>query len=320
MKITKTIRNNKYLSCIFGPVLDLRFKYLARRDPRKNANRVYRNVFNRDINWQNPTNLIEKIYWLQLFTDTNLWTLCADKYKMREYVISRLGSDAILPKNYGHWKNAEDIDYSKLPESFVLKTTQGCGLVLIVHDKAKLDIRNANNTLNKWLKIKYGFTDAQVHYSRIKPCIIAEELLVDKNKPGLPLVDYKVWCFHGNPEYILIVYDRKIGSGYKLSAYDLDWNNISEKVLYKKNKHYGGKSFDRPVNLKEMLRCAKLLSRDFVEVRVDFYEVNGNLYVGELTFTTGYGYHSYSYYKYLGSKIDLSRVKMVDGINKPPRL
>ena len=147
------------------------FRKMALQDPRINANRVYKHIFHKDINWENPQNLIEKIYWLQLFTDTTLWTKCADKYRMREYVESK-GCGHLLPKLYGHWEKAEDIDYGKLPQSFVLKTTNGCGQVLIVPDKSELNIVETNKLLNQWMELKYGFTDAQIHYSRIEPCII----------------------------------------------------------------------------------------------------------------------------------------------------
>ncbi len=289
------------------------------QDPRINANRVYRAVFKKDINWDNPKNLIEKIYWLQLFTDTTLWTKCADKYRMREYVESK-GLVRLLPKLYGHWERGEDIDFAALPQSFVLKTTNGCGQVLLVKDKSELDISSTIKLLNEWMTLKYGFTDAQIHYSRIKTCIIAEEYLTTKEqKEDTSLIDYKVWCFHGKPEYILVVYDRVIlgeNKGYSLSAYDLDWNDISDRALRKDNIHYSGKPVPRPERLQDMIEYAKILSENFAEVRVDFYETDGRLSLGELTFTTGYGSHTNEFYEYLGSKIDLSKVKRMEGMNR----
>lgn len=296
------------------------FKHLTNQDPRINANSIYRSVFNKDIDWDNPKDLIEKIYWLQLFTDTSLWTKCADKYRMREYVEGK-GLGHLLPQNYGHWDKAEEIDFNILPDSFVLKTTNGCGQVLLVPDKTKLNISKTIKLLNQWMSIKYGFTDAQIHYSRIKPCIIAEEYLSPKsNKQDTSLTDYKVWCFHGSPEYILVVYDRVIlgkHQGYSLSAYDLEWNDISNRSLNKSNIHYSGKQVPRPETLNEMIDSAKILSKDFPEVRVDFYEIEGKLYLGELTFTTGYGYHTKEFYEYLGSKIDLSKVERISSMNRP---
>lgn len=293
---------------------------LASDDPRNNANRVYSSVFHKNIDWEFPKDLIEKIYWLQLFTDTSLWTLCADKYRMREFVESKGCSD-ILPMLYGHWERAEDIEFSILPDKFVLKTTNGCGQVLIVKDRHKLNISKTRKLLNNWMQLKYGFTDAQIHYSRIPPCIIAEEMLFEKNaESDASLIDYKVWCFHGKPEYILVVYDRIIlgkNQGYSLSVYDLEWNNISARALRKGNKHYKGTDVPKPTRLTDMLKYAEKLSKDFVEVRVDFYETDGRLTLGELTFTTGYGSYTTEFYEYLGSKIDLCKVKRIDNMNCP---
>jgi len=288
---------------------------LSKRDPRISANRSYSSKFGKKIDWNNPADLIEKIYWLEIYSDTSLWSICADKFRMRQYVKSK-GCGSLLPRNYGHWQKAEDINYNILPNEFVLKTTNGCGQVLIVKNKRKLNIKKTNATLNKWMKIKYGFTDAQIHYSRIRPCIIAEEYLIDKTNPEQSyLTDFKVWCFHGKPEFILVVYDRT-NSGYKLSTYDLKWNNTSNKTL-KRGIHYGGDPIRQPATLKEMIKYASLLSEDFLEVRVDFYEIDGKLYLGELTFSTGYGYYTDDYYKYLGSKINLNKAKQVKNINKP---
>ncbi len=245
------VMNNHLLFLLANKVKKIRIRYLANRDPRENANRIYRRVFHKDIDWDNPKDLIEKIYWLQLFTDTTLWTKCADKYRMREYVDSK-GLGKLSPKLYGHWERGEDIDFTTLPQSFVLKTTNGCGQVLLVREKSKLDIFETTKLLNNWLKLKYGFADAQIHYSRIKPRIIAEEYLGNpENKTSL--IDYKVWCFHGKPEYILVVYNRGGENGYSLSAYDLQWNDISDKVLKEDNKHYGGIGVAKPTRLDDMI-------------------------------------------------------------------
>ncbi|MGN0086583.1 MAG: ATP-grasp fold amidoligase family protein [Alloprevotella sp.] len=193
--------------------------------------------------------------------------------------------------------------------------------MILVKDKAKLNLDATRRKLDQWMKLKYGFTDAQIHYSRIRPCIIAEEMLeMVENEVSQTMIDYKVWCFHGQPEYILVVYDRKISeteSGYHLSAYDLEWNDISQRMLRTDNVHYSGRPVPRPRHLQEMIEYATRLSADFVEVRVDFYETTKGLKLGELTFTTGYGYQTLEAYEYLGGKIDLNRVKRIKGCNKP---
>lgn len=276
--------------------------------PKYLANQVYRYIFKKDINWKNPTNLIEKIYWLQLNTDTSLWTLCADKYRVRQFVEER-GCGEILNKLYGVWNNADEIDFDSLPNSFVLKTNNSCGQIILVKDKKELDIADAKRKLKTWMNTTYGYQGAQLHYTRIKPCIIAEELLSDNNNAEASLTDYKIWCFNGKAEFILIVYDRgwdDSGSNkYLLSTYDLEWNNTSALTLKTNNQHYSGASIPKPTSLKEMIEYAQKLSKGMPECRVDFYEINGKPIFGEMTFTTGYGYFTNDFYEYLGSKIDL---------------
>lgn len=165
----------------------------------------------------------------------------------------------------------------------------------------------------KWITQRYGVADAQAHYARIKPQVIAERLLTDENQPAEgSLTDYKVWCIHGKPVYILVVYDRsgKSGENYSLSAYDTDWNDISPTTLKHDSPHYSGRPVPRPAHLAEMLDYASRLSADFVEVRVDFYEVASQLYFGELTFSTGYGYHTNEFYEQIGSLLDLRKARL----------
>lgn len=273
-------------------------------DPKKCMSMFYKDVFHKEMNWDNPKNLIEKINWLQLNTDTSLWTTCADKYAVREYIKNKGLSD-VLNILYGVWDKVEDINWEKLPNQFVLKTTQGCGEVIIVKDKSKLDIKGTEKKLKKWMKEKYGRVNGQTHYTRIHPKIVAEKLLLNTEDFSKSLVDYKIWCFNGEPEFILVVYDRIIGGQYLCSSYSPKWEDISKEVLNKKSKHYFGRLIKKPENLDKMLEIAKILSADFKEVRVDLYNIKGNIIFGELTFTTGFGYLTEDYYNYLGSKIDL---------------
>lgn len=278
-------------------------------------NAIFKKVFGRDINWEKPKNLIEKIYWLQIYSDISLWTKCADKYLVREYVTEK-GCEHTLNTLYGKWDNAYDIDWEKLPESFVLKTNNSCGLVILVKSKKTLDIPATVEKLNSWLDLKYGYGDFQLHYTGIKPCIIAEKLFENKQDSEKSLVDYKIWCFHGKPECILVVYDRT-KENYYLSSYDLEWNNISEKSFKLNNPHYSGVEVPKPESFDEMIECAKKLSKGFPEVRVDFYDIDGKAVFGEMTFTTGFGYYSDEYYDHLGSKIDLSKVTKLSRPNQP---
>ena len=286
-------------------------RFQVKINPEKEVDRCYFSKFKKHWNPNNPQDLIEKIFWMELYSDTSVWSLCADKYRMREY-IEKMGLGQYLPKNYGHWENVNDIDFEALPDEFVLKTNNGCGTVMVVKEKKDLDIRKTKKALKQWLRMPYGSQNAQLHYMAIKPCVIAEELLcqdeyLNSISPN-SMVDFKVWCLNGEPENILLVYDRN-KDGYCLDLYDTEWNRIDDNFNKKWHSEFREESVLRPDCLMEMLSIAKKIAEPFPEVRVDFYIVNGKPVIGELTFSTGYGYFTYDYYKYMGGKVDLSKVK-----------
>lgn len=302
----------KILGKLWGTYLFYKFKRLYEKDPRLAADALYYKIYQRHINLDNPVNLIEKITWMSLNTDTSLWTLCADKYRMRSYVESK-GLEKYLPECYGFWEDPEDIDFSKLPNQFVLKANNGCATVMIVRDKSQLNEAKVKKQIKNWLKRPFGYIGAEKHYLSIKPGILAEELLTQSKEldklSSNSMVDFKIWCINGAPESILITYDRGSGS-HKVALYDLDWNPIPQKLnevkceAQKKNP-----PFPRPKHLDEMLDVAKQISKDFKEARVDFYETDKGTVLGEITLTAGYGTLSLEYYEYLGKKIDLSCFK-----------
>lgn len=286
-------------------------KWLVKKDPIKEINRCYKKIFKGKLpNLMNPKNLIEKIYWLELYSDTTLWSKCTDKYLMREYV-KECGLEDYLPKLLARWDNVDEMDFSSLPNEFILKTNNGCGTCYVVIDKRKEDLSKIRKRFKKWLNLNIGYSNAQLHYLRIRPCILAEELLhaSDKDREISPssLIDYKVWCFSGKPVCILIVYNRK-GHSYYLDLYDTKWNRI-DKYLKKESIMYTDVAVPKPKTLDEMIKMASVLSKPFLEVRVDFYIIDNTPIIGELTFSTGYGYYTEEYYDYLGSMVDLSKVK-----------
>ena len=158
-----------------------------------------------------------------------------------------------------------------------------------------------------------GYSNAQLHYLPIKPCIIAEELLhpseEDKRISPSSLIDYKIWCFSGKPVCILVTYDRKGGIHY-VDMYDTEWNR-KDDCLNKKRAKFRDTPIPKPACLQQMVEMASVLSKPFPEVRVDFYVVNDSPVIGELTFSTGYGNYTLEMYDYLGSFIDLSKVKRI---------
>lgn len=304
----------KYLNRIYGDYLYYYYKRLYEKDPRLAAESLYKKIYGSKavLNIAEPKSLIEKITWLELNTDTSLWTLCADKYRMREYV-AKCGLEQYLPKLYGHWENPEDIDFSSLPSEFVLKANNGCGTVKIVRNKSLLNEKKLKEELKSWLKRKFGYMGAQKHYLSIEPCVLAEELLSqdEEQKVFSPesMVDYKVWYINGKPENVLVVYGRK-SSVYALDLYDIEWNRMSDNLNFNGHFKFRREEIPQPVCLYEMIEMGKTLAKPFPEVRVDYYVVDNRPVIGELTFSTGYGYFTDDYYNYLGSKIDLSKVKL----------
>lgn len=282
-------------------------KAMVSINPKKEMERIYKKVFHKTPDIEHPSDLIEKIYWLQLHSDTSLWTKCADKYLAREYV-KECGLDDYLPKLYGKWEKAEDISFDTLPSNYILKTNNGCGTCFIVKD-GKIDKKKVVKTINRWIKVPYGYSGAQLHYAKISPCIIAEELLQNDREATMispnSVIDYKVWCFNGEPECIWVAYDRK-GHHANMALFDTEWNAMPEHLVNTKFKTYNpGITIKKPLCLGKMLDIAKRLSRPFKEVRVDFYIIEDKPIIGELTFTSGYGYLTESYYDYLGSKFEV---------------
>lgn len=276
----------------------------------------FRKLFGRSLNLKDPKDLNEKILWLSLFSDTTLWSQCADKYAVRDYVKGK-GLEKILVKLYGKWDSVADIEWEKLPQKFVIKTNNGAGTVLIVSDKGGLNIPETNRLLEKWLSKDISSSTTEFHYRKIKPCIIAEELLelpeADRTVSS-SMVDYKIWCFNGKPDSILVCSNRQANGGCALSVFDLEWNYHPEATIFNEEHFEAEILVQRPPCLDEMLHIASLLSLDFPEVRVDFYCINGKIYFGELTFTSLGGtmtYYTQQELLRMGKKIDISNVKKI---------
>jgi hypothetical protein len=263
----------------------------------------YLKRFRRPINLKNPALFWDKVIWMSLYSDTSRWSVLADKYAVRKYVEEKCGKD-ILNKLYGLYEHPEDINYDDLPDSFVIKTTNGCANNILVQDKSLLNIQATQKLLGKWLKFPHGALTGELHYCRIKPQIIIEKFLRQESSPHVSLIDYKFYSFGGVPKYINVLSDRKFNTHeIKRMMYDLEWNAHPEFFI----KGVSLKPVDRPISLDKVIEYVKLLSQPFPFVRVDFYEVNGIPVFGEMTFTPGtdIGYTT-EFQKHLGDLIQLS--------------
>lgn len=232
------------------------------------------------VNWDSPQDLNQKMIWLSFNSDTTQWSRLADKYEVRKFITEKGLSDLLVPL-YGVWTSVEEFRWSDLPEKFVIKLNNGSGDSLIVRDKSKITEQEVRNHLYRCLKVNLGRDSAEPHYSRIKPKIIAEQLLEPKDGN---LVDYKVWCFNGIPYCFFTASNRNIEEHTAaFNLYDFDWNKHNEWL----NEEFRNDvDVKKPTHFKEMLEYASRLSMGFPEVRVDFYEVNDKVYFGEMTFTT----------------------------------
>jgi len=274
----------------------LREKYelfLGRYYPKKLASIRYKYAYGTDIDWEHPKTIDEKINWMKFNYDTTAWAELADKYRVRQYVAER-GLEELLVTLYGKWDRASDIEWDRLPSEFVMKTNHGSGEVLICRDKDSLDKAYWTKEIDRWMHTDYSRMMGEPHYAHIKPCIIAEQLLDADKQPiqSSSLIDYKVWAFDGQPAYIWCCMNRTPKS-VEVITYDTEWNAHPEYSTDIPHYRLTDKRLPRPVTLDQMLDATAKLSKGHPQVRVDFYEVDGKLYFGELTFTASSGVNDF---------------------------
>lgn len=239
----------------------------------------------RICNLKNPKRWTEKLQLYKMFYRNPILSQCVDKYEVRKYVESKGCADNLV-KLYGVWDHASEIDFSYLPSSFVLKTTNGGGGedVVLVRDKESCDLAEKVSFLD-CKRVKEVNGGREWAYTGIsKPRIIAEELLVNKENPEAGVEDFKILCFGGEPHYIIVDKDRYID--HKRNIYTTSWERVYVTTDHKQFET----PYPEPVNFQEMLNVARKLSADFPFVRVDLYNVEGKIYFGELTFYPWTGY------------------------------
>ncbi|MBQ0036859.1 MAG: glycosyl transferase [Firmicutes bacterium] len=232
--------------------------------------------FHKFPNLKNPKTYNEKLQWLKLYDRRPIYTTMADKYEAKQYVASTIGDKYIVP-TYGVWNKFGEIDFDSLPNQFVLKCTHDSGGVVICKDKSKFDIEKAKEKINKSLNTNYYYHSREWPYKDIKPRIIAEKYIEDESGD---LTDYKFFSFDGETKALYVATDRQSKEETKFDFYDdkfihLDLVN-SHPNSSKENK--------KPKQFEEMILLANKLSKGYPHIRVDFYEVNGEIYFGELTF------------------------------------
>ena len=268
----------------------------------------YYAYFHRFPNLKEPKDMNEKLLYMKLFSDTSKWVELADKYRVRDYVKS-CGLEEYLIPLVGMWTDVNDIDFDTLPNSFIFKANNGVGKseLLMVKDKNQLNIEETKAFLDELLKRKHvGVLSGEPHYVKMKPCIIAEELLPSEEGEKSP-TDYKIYCANGKAQYIWVCSGRD-STGTAVMTYDREWNPRPDLCIFD-SRYREGKVRPKPENLDEMLHVAETLVKPFPFVRLDLYNINGKIYFGEMTFTPLGGmvnFHPKAFLDEMGEKIDLN--------------
>lgn len=232
--------------------------------------------FKKFCDLKKPSTYNEKLNWLKLHDHNPVYPTLVDKYEAKEYVARIIGNEYIIP-TLGVWDTFDDIDFEKLPNQFVLKCTHDSEGLVIVKDKKKLDKNAAKEKIEAALKQNFYYIGREWPYKDVRPRIIAEQYMEDHVDGELR--DYKFFCFDGEPKAMFIASDRA-SDHVKFDYYDLKFNHLDIKQKYP----HAQEALRKPVTFEKMIDFSKILSKGFSHVRVDFYEVDGHLYFGELTF------------------------------------
>lgn len=291
---------------IKGVILMCILKIAPQMHAKREITRQKNNVFEqKKINLKSPENFAEKMLYLKYFVynKSKLVAQCYNKYEVRKY-IHKKGCSEILNELYGVWDSVEEIPWETLPEECVIKVSNGYSNHVFKRKGETFSVEKAKQTLKNSLKISsyYFKISGDLFAYGTKQKIICEKMLASRWGYVAP-EDYKFYCFHGEPKYCEIMWDRYgKESAYKVVFVDMDMNDcheLEEGTLVKK--------IERPVCMDKMIEYARKLSADFPFVRVDFYIIDDQPVFGELTFTPMHNQTQESMVK-LGAMIDLTRI------------
>lgn len=240
------------------------------------------------LNLEEPKSLNEKLQWLKLYDIRPIYTTLADKYGVRSFIQEQFGDDLLIPLLYDT-TDYRDIVPENLPnEPFILKATHDSGSFVIVRDKSAVDWEKVRVDCRWWLSKNYYWIDREIQYKDIQPRIIIEKLLLDKD--GKIPNDYKLHCINGKVEFIYVAVDRE--GVNKRNIYDPNWNPLPFTFAhkFKDTSKLRGSEIAPPATLQQMITLSEKVAQMFAYVRVDFYDVDGVLYFGEVTQCHGGGF------------------------------
>ena len=271
----------KILKFIFDK--DYRFLFLSARGKLahlptdKFLKRKYEIRMGKKLNLESPVYYTEKLQWLKLYDHRPEYTIMVDKYEAKNYVAQRIGEQYVIP-SLGVWENVDEINFSVLPDRFVMKTTHDSGGLIICKDKKNLDINKTKKKLDYYLKRSYYDCNREWPYKNVKPRIIAEKYMEDCKYKELR--DYKFFTFGGVPKVLYIAQGRGTNDDTVADFFDMKFNHLPFTIDHEMAEIPP----EKPKCFDEMKRLAAILSEGTPQLRVDFYEVDGKVYFGEMTF------------------------------------
>lgn len=244
----------------------------------------YKQYFGKDLDLGNPQTFNEKLQWKKIYDHNPIYTVCADKYRVRDLVKEKIGEKYLIPL-YLATNKPGDIDFDKITTPFIVKPNHMSAKYMLVKTKSDLNPEEIRKNCVEWLNNNFYYDGLEWHYKNIEPMIVVEKLLLTDE--GKVPEDYKFFCFDGKVKIIQVSTDRF--GDRKLTYLDTEWNILpfrSQECEIKMD-------VKKPQNLVELISTAERLSKDFDFVRVDLYSLNNEVYFGELTFTPYAGFNKY---------------------------
>ena len=271
-------------------------------------NNLYYFKFKKYINFDNPKTFNEKLQWLKLYDRNPNYTKMVDKYDVKEYISKIIGEEYIIP-TIGVYEKFDNIDFDKLPNQFVMKCTHDSGGIIICKDKKKLNINLVRKKINRLMKKNFYYLSREWPYKNIKPRIIIEKYMEDEKIKEIR--DYKFFCFNGEPK-IMYVSDNSHTNNQHCCFFDMSYKKLNIK---RKDYQEFKKTPTKPITFEKMINFSKIRYNGIPHVRVDWYEINGKLYFGELTFYTCSGFIPFENEKWdyeIGKMLKLPKKKISD--------
>ena len=300
---------NKILKCLIDN--NYRFSVLSSlgvfngMNDKKYIEKKFKNQMGYSLDLENPITYNEKIQWLKLYDRNSKYIYMADKYEAKKIVSNILGDEYVVP-TIGIYDDFDKINFEELPNQFVMKCTHDSGGVIVCKEKKYFNYKEARKKINKNLKKNYFFYGREWPYKNINPRIIIEKYLEDSYQKEI--IDYKFFCFNGKVEYLYIS-EGSHTLNQKIQFFDKNYLPIDcSRSDYNKFERIPKK----PKNFDKMIEFAELLSKNIEHIRIDFYEINGQLYFSEFTFYTGSGYVPFNEKHWdfkFGSLINLDHIK-----------